>query len=105
MLVTFFMVSWSGLCVLLMFLVCFSCVSVASWRCSGGVLVVLRERYFFWTKLVHLLAPIGAKGNAKLCYWACMLGYFLTVSQDHFFNLIQSIPRSQLPGMVHVAVR
>ena len=53
---------------------CFRGVSVVFWRCSGGVLVVLKKRYFCGVKWFPGQYQIGVNGDVKLCYWGCMLG-------------------------------
>jgi hypothetical protein len=48
-------------------------VSVVSRRCYGGVFGGIEGMAFSWLSWITSQDNIGAKGNAKLCYWGSML--------------------------------
>ena len=56
---------------------CFRGVFVVFWRCSGGVLVVLKKRYCFGVTWFPGQYQIGVNGDVKLCYWVvCWVNWF-----------------------------
>ena len=70
---------------------CFRGVFVVFWRCSGGVLVVLKKRYCFGVKWFPGQYQIGVNGDVKLCYWVvCWVNCLIVSLVQQFTDSVVS---------------
>ena len=71
---------------------CFGGISVVSWQCSGGVLVVLKE-CFFKTKLAHLSIPNWRKTKRATLLLGLCAGLIFEILKQNPRNVLDKIAR------------
>jgi hypothetical protein len=69
---------------------CFGGISVVSWQCSGGVLVVLKE-CFFKTKLAHLSIPNWRKTKRATLLLGLCAGLIFEILKQNPRNVLDKI--------------
>jgi hypothetical protein len=85
---------------------CFRGVPVLFWRCSGGALVVLKKRYFFWVKWFPGQYQISVNGDVRLSYWGCRVNVFFGTSDfPGFFGDTQKTVTPPQTALGHITIQ